>query len=89
MRDFMWIETSRKFPEKDGRYLCIHELFGTFRIKILMFVKSIENQDYCYDDSYWGKKNVFIVDGGEDFDFAAEKVPYWMPLPEIPKKLLQ
>jgi len=81
----MWNDMVEKLPEKDGEFLVTISLDNSNDIRILYFHKKIEEEDYWYDSSCWGKENVFTQFESGDIGTVVDNVTHWMELPAFPK----
>lgn len=80
-----WIPVKKRYPTKNGTYLCYYNAFGIDRIKTLNYSTDLYKLDkyefpsdsgggfYNYD-SEWGYSLV-------------DNVTHWMELPEIPEEV--
>ena len=78
-----WISVKDRLPEKGGKYLCVRSDSWGQHIDILEFAPNLHKLDK-YD--FAGKKRPGWCDYDSEWGWTEfDDVTHWMPLPEMPK----
>lgn len=77
-----WVEVKERLPDKNGRYLCVLDVWGHKHIIVLGFTLNLQEFDEL---DFKGATGAGFYDYDSEYGyFQRSNVTHWMPLPALP-----